>query len=168
MASIGERIKVTRKETSFSQVEFAKAIGVTHGHISKVERGITTPSNQLIRSICTHFGVSYDWLATGTGPKSSDDVSLEDLFDQADKLSRNEALNILDECAELIENVEDKLFFLLSGKGKFSKRDVDAKIVKKRLLRSLVTISSFLASIYREYETDHKDDQNNDQGSETE
>lgn len=79
MAGISERIKYIRKDFLLTQVEFSKRLGVTNAHISKIEKGITTPSEALIKLICEVFDVNEQWLKHGEEP-----IYLEDLEDEAD------------------------------------------------------------------------------------
>jgi transcriptional regulator with XRE-family HTH domain len=64
---ISERIKKIRKKTELSQAVFSESLGVTRSHISKIEGGIVSPSNQLIKSICRVYGVREEWLRDGKG-----------------------------------------------------------------------------------------------------
>jgi transcriptional regulator with XRE-family HTH domain len=64
---VSERIKEIRKDLNFSQLFFADILNVTRSHISKIETGKVTPSNQLIKSICRECGVRERWLREGQG-----------------------------------------------------------------------------------------------------
>ena len=68
MEPICTRIKELRKQLEMSQVEFAKNLGVTNAHISKIEKGGTVPSNALIKLISKEYKVSEIWLKTGVAP----------------------------------------------------------------------------------------------------
>ena len=67
MDDICKRVKQIRTDLSLNQVEFSKAIGVTNSHISKIERGGSVPSNNLIKLICKVYGVNEEWLLSGKG-----------------------------------------------------------------------------------------------------
>ncbi len=80
METIGDRMKILRKnECLMTQAEFAKILGVTNAHISKIEKGLTTPSEALIKLICKTFSVSEYWLKDGIMP-----VYIEDLITESD------------------------------------------------------------------------------------
>ena len=65
--TIGERIKVLRKEKNLSMEDFGAVIGMTTSSISLFESGKATPSDRTVLSICREFGVNEHWLRTGEG-----------------------------------------------------------------------------------------------------
>lgn len=68
MEAICIRIKELRNQLCMSQVEFAKNLGVTNAHISKIEKGGTVPSDALIKLISKEYQVNEHWLKTGIEP----------------------------------------------------------------------------------------------------
>lgn len=66
---MNERIKAIRKSffINLSQEAFGNRIGLTKAAISKIESGVSNPSEQTILSICREFNVNEDWLRTGSG-----------------------------------------------------------------------------------------------------
>ncbi|MDL2327583.1 helix-turn-helix domain-containing protein [Ruminococcaceae bacterium OttesenSCG-928-A11] len=77
MQTISDRVKLTRLDWELNQVEFANRLGVTNAHISKIEKGKTTPSSALIKLICKEYKISERWLTTGEGPRDAEDVEPE-------------------------------------------------------------------------------------------
>ncbi|MCT4509916.1 MAG: helix-turn-helix transcriptional regulator [Tepidibacter sp.] len=69
MYTINTRINIIRKDYNLTQVEFAKRIGVTNAHISKIEKGKTVPSDALVKLICKEFEINEFWLKNGEEPK---------------------------------------------------------------------------------------------------
>lgn len=65
--TIGERIKVLRKEKNLSMEDFGAVIGMGKSAVSRIENGVNGTTDQTIRSICREFGVSERWLRTGEG-----------------------------------------------------------------------------------------------------
>lgn len=65
--TIGERIKVLRKEKNLSMEDFGSVIGMGKSAVSRIENGVNGTTDQTIRSICREFGVSEHWLRTGEG-----------------------------------------------------------------------------------------------------
>ncbi len=68
MSTTNERVKRLRKALKLSQVEFAKAAGLTQSAISDIERGKArnvTKSNMI--AICSKFNVNEEWLRDGIG-----------------------------------------------------------------------------------------------------
>ena len=58
--TIGERIKILRKEKNLSMEDFGAVIGMGKSAVSRT-------TDQTIRSICREFGVNEHWLRTGEG-----------------------------------------------------------------------------------------------------
>lgn len=65
--TIGERIKVLRKEKNLSMEDFGSVIGMGKSAVSRIENGVNGTTDQTIRSICREFGVNGHWLRTGEG-----------------------------------------------------------------------------------------------------
>lgn len=80
MNDIAERIKYIRKDFNLNQVEFAKMLGVTNAHISRMEKGITVPSEALSKLICKEFDVNEEWLKTGKTPIYIDKVHTDEIM----------------------------------------------------------------------------------------
>lgn len=68
MEAICIRIKELRNQLRMSQIEFAKNLGVTNAHISKIEKGGTVPSDALVKLISKEYQVNENWLKNGTAP----------------------------------------------------------------------------------------------------
>lgn len=68
MEAICVRIKELRNQLCMSQIEFAKNLGVTNAHISKIEKGGTVPSDALIKLISKEYQVNENWLKNGAAP----------------------------------------------------------------------------------------------------
>ena len=77
----GERIKEIRKTLDLTLEKFGEKLGVQRAAVSKIERGQVTPTDQMVKSICREFNVSYDYLVDGTGDMFSDlpDTILDEL-----------------------------------------------------------------------------------------
>lgn len=65
--TIGERIKILRKEKCLSMEDFGAIIGMGKSAVSRIENGVNGTTDQTIRSICREFGVNEQWLRTGEG-----------------------------------------------------------------------------------------------------
>lgn len=51
LVDIGNQIKILRKKKNFSQLKLAILLGISREHLSKVERGATPPSLNLLFDI---------------------------------------------------------------------------------------------------------------------
>lgn len=67
MDTIGARVFAVRKTAKLSQIAFAKQIGISQTHVSKIEKGVEHPSQTLIKYISYRYNVNEEWLATGNG-----------------------------------------------------------------------------------------------------
>lgn len=79
--TIGERIKILRKELKLSQAAFGDKIGVKRDVIANIELERAPVKDLVIRMICRTFNVNPLWLETGEGEMFLDlpDVILDDL-----------------------------------------------------------------------------------------
>lgn len=67
MDNISERIKSVRTTLDLTMDKFGSRIGITRSAVSGLEKGISNPSEQTIKSICREFNVDYFWITEGTG-----------------------------------------------------------------------------------------------------
>lgn len=72
MNEICTRIRTVRKSNDLTMEEFGARIGLTKTSVSRLESGITSATDQTVKSICREFGVSEVWLRTGQGPMLDD------------------------------------------------------------------------------------------------
>lgn len=78
--TVGDRIKVLRKELKLNQLNFGQKIGITESAVSNFESGRRNPSDQTITSICREFGVNKEWLLEGEEPMIVQDENLDKLI----------------------------------------------------------------------------------------
>ena len=86
--SIGERIKLLRKEAGLNQTDFGGRVGLKQTSIAMYEKGERQVSNQSITLIANAFHVREEWLRTGEEPKDAPRISalLEDVeLDETDR-----------------------------------------------------------------------------------
>lgn len=72
---IHERIQALRKELGLSRRAFGEKLGVSGDVISNIEYNRLKKPEQkepIYKSICTEFGVSYQWLVHGRGQQEAD------------------------------------------------------------------------------------------------
>lgn len=63
--TLGERIRIRRKELNLTQDDLAKALNVTPQHISAIEQNKRAPSLSSLVDVSKQLGVSTDYLLTG-------------------------------------------------------------------------------------------------------
>lgn len=73
--TIAERMRVLRAERGMSQTDLAQILETSLNAISKWERGETEPRAAVIIKLCSHFGVSADWVLGRTQFRSGLDPS---------------------------------------------------------------------------------------------
>lgn len=79
-----ERLREVRKSLNMSMEEFGGRLGVTRSAISRLEAGRSNLTEQMIKSICREFNVSYIWLkdGVGEGPFESCEQEVTATFDR--------------------------------------------------------------------------------------
>lgn len=68
----GERIREIRKAMGLTLEKFGEKLGVTRVAISNIENGNRNLTDQMARSICREYNVSYDYLIDGEGEMFDD------------------------------------------------------------------------------------------------
>ncbi len=63
LKAIGERIREIRGEVL--QEELAVYLGISQGQLSKIERGKTAPTVEILVRLSERFGKSVDWIVRG-------------------------------------------------------------------------------------------------------
>ena len=79
METLGHRVRRLRVSKKLSQREVAKSIGTSAGLISFIERDKNKPSYEVIHRLSILFGVSTDYLISGTPSTNSLKKALEEL-----------------------------------------------------------------------------------------
>ncbi len=106
--SLGDRIKEIRKENSLTQLAFAKEVGISQTHVSKIEKGVENPSETLIKFICYKYFISEEWLKLGMGhkqPRSSGLNSDQIIIFNSARHEYEKNLALLNVSDELFESV---------------------------------------------------------------
>ena len=105
---LGRRIAAARKHKGLSQTDLGKAFSITRSAVSQWESEGTAPSSSNLRSISVECGVSYEWLATGTGTMTK--------IEENSKLAKiNRLLSEAD--SEVLDAVELVLLRMQSAKS---------------------------------------------------
>ena len=63
----GERIREVRKALGLTLEKFGDKLGVKKNTLSALERGVNGLTDQMAKSICREYNVSYDYLIYGEG-----------------------------------------------------------------------------------------------------
>lgn len=63
--TIGNRIKILRKQKGLNQTQLGHVLGVTLNTVFNIESGKTDISSEMLKALSEYFGVSADYLLTG-------------------------------------------------------------------------------------------------------
>ena len=78
---LGQRIAVLRRAAGMSQTQLAAALQVSSSAVGMYEQGRREPSGQTLVALARLFGVTTDYLLTGTPAAPGDGVRLTEIFD---------------------------------------------------------------------------------------
>lgn len=65
--TIGERIKLVRKENNLTQEKFAERIHTSRSNLGNIETDTFAVQDRILFEICREFDVNREWLETGDG-----------------------------------------------------------------------------------------------------
>lgn len=105
--TIANNIYALRNKNKLTQEEFAHKlnIGISRGHISKIENGSSIPSAEFIAAVSRTFNVSADWILSTEANDKNDIKILESeelkLIFKLRKLPKNLRIKIIDLIKEL-------------------------------------------------------------------
>ncbi|BDA85707.1 transcriptional regulator [Aureimonas sp. SA4125] len=73
VAALGPLIRERRKEQGLTLAEVALRTGLSVGHLSQVERGLSTPTIRQLQQIAETMGVTIGWFFRADAPAAADD-----------------------------------------------------------------------------------------------
>jgi len=96
--TFAENLKQLRADKKISQADFAKEIGVHVTHLSRYERGLSSPSLEVIQKMAEVLNISIDMLVFGSdnAEESINDKELITLFKKVQNLTDNQKQTIKD------------------------------------------------------------------------
>lgn len=132
MLTIGEKIKNIRKSNNLTQIEFAKSLGISQTHISKIEKNIEVPSNQLLTFISYRYCVNIDWLNNKSDEQTLELGAEREQYINKFNLLRLELENQIRLCAtDDIYKVVDSFFYLVKTLDVSKVKHNDIEILSK-------------------------------------
>lgn len=90
MQTISERIDELIRSLGITKTAFAEKINIGQSFVSKICSGAKIPSDRTIMDICREFGVSEQWLRTGTGEMFPPRTRAQEIADFAADLLSDE------------------------------------------------------------------------------
>lgn len=150
--TIGERLRLIRKEADLSQDDVGAIAGVTKQAISQIERGVTTnPEAATLEPVCRKLGINLHWLMTGKGPRRLNDSPKADKGEQDSQDERDfRSRAAIPDPAILLDAVSLLLYDLDHGPPR-------SAITATKLLLSLyqrIAAGEFTDDDAREFEAD--------------
>lgn len=121
--SIGNRIKIVRKQSKMNQSNFANILGLSQAHISNIENDNDNPSDKLLKSICTTFKVNFEWLKNGVGEMDDDSPEFDynnviievkrrfSVNSDVANIELNEILTLVFDAIDKIEDLDKSPFY---------------------------------------------------------
>lgn len=103
--SIGDRIKILRKELKLTQNQFGEKLGIHGRQLARYEAGINIPSIDILTKIADYCEVSLDFLAYGEDKKLA----------KRSKINDKELLELTKKIDNLKKSKRDKLKWAIHG-----------------------------------------------------
>ncbi|MCM1027450.1 MAG: helix-turn-helix transcriptional regulator [Roseburia sp.] len=98
------RIRKLRKALNLTQKDFGQKIGLKQNAISYMEKSGATVTEQNIKTICSQFNASENWLRTGSGEMFlENEKKQKEFFDIFDELSPTLQDYLIKTARELLE-----------------------------------------------------------------
>lgn len=112
--TIGDRIKVLRKELDINQTAFGSKIGLKQAAIGLYENNQRTVSDRCISDICREFLVNEEWLRNGIGETFVEPTTFSlDEYAKSHELRESE-INLIRGFMELDKNTRNALYELFN------------------------------------------------------
>lgn len=105
--TVGLRIREIRETYQMTQAEFSEKCGLSESFLAAVEGGRKGITAKTLYKICTAMNVSADYFIRGRDNGFETDTLVE-LLDSMDKHSRESALRILREYADVVYRLQNK------------------------------------------------------------
>lgn len=107
--SLGERIRLLRRERDWSQEKLAKMVGAHLQSIGLYEKDESSPSAQVLKKIADAFSVSVDYLLSGdTDAVQIKNKELLKRVQQLDRVSPDDLKSLIDMMDLVIRNQQVK------------------------------------------------------------
>ena len=74
--SVGKRMKDLRRESKRTLREQSEIFDVSLNSVYRWEHDLVKPKKSLLRKMADFYGVSFDWLINGDGPKENSNFSM--------------------------------------------------------------------------------------------
>ncbi len=127
VSQVGEKIKFFRERAGLNQYYFEEIIGMSHGSLSRIEKGRTNPTKETIQKISVYLKLSNTELMYLSGVFDSE------LIDVEIKQAKKEARYVLNDPQSIAYLLDDKRRVLAISKGLKDISGVNEKFIKNVL-----------------------------------
>lgn len=147
-----EKLKLIRKTYDLTQLQLAKQIGVSRGHIANMELGTVNPTPLFINCLSLTYGIDKDWLIND----SNDDSITVNLLENTTALIIEEYEKLTDEFKPFVKNQIEQLLDLQnkvkenSDENPQNKKDEDLVDISK-LPQSIKDLIKDASSRYKQH-----------------
>lgn len=105
--TVGLRIREIREDYQMTQAQFSEKCDLSESFLAAVESGKKGVTSKTLYKICTTMNVSADYFVRGKGNGFELDAITETI-NSMDKFSREGALRILSEYANVVHKLQEK------------------------------------------------------------
>lgn len=149
--TIGERIKIIRKNYKFNQKQFADILCISQTHISKIENNNDYASEKLLNLICAEFDVNYEWLKYGTGTMNDNNLPTQTINECIAELRNFSANNNSNLTNQLAQTIFKTTTIFESNKYFIEDSTFDDMLFLLNILTDIDKLLKYLKSEYQQY-----------------
>lgn len=106
--TIGERVKILRKELGLTLEKFGAPLGVRRSALSMIENDKSGIGDRTILLICREYGVSEGWLRDGDGEMFVPVTRNEKIARFAGELMKDETPEFRRQLVEILADLDDE------------------------------------------------------------
>lgn len=106
--TIGERVKILRKELGLTLEKFGAPLGVQRSALSMIENDKSGIGDRTILLICREYGVSEEWLRDGVGEMFVPVTRNEKIARFAGELMKDETPDFRRQLVEILADLNDE------------------------------------------------------------
>lgn len=122
--TIGERVKILRKELGLTLEKFGAPLGVQRSALSMIENDKSGIGDRTILLICREYGVSEKWLRDGDGEMFVPVTRNEKIARFAGELMKDETPDFRRQLVEILADLNDEQWDALAD---FAEKLADIK-----------------------------------------
>lgn len=149
--TIGERIKIIRKNHNFNQKQFADILCISQTHISKIENNNDFASEKLLNLICAEFDVNYEWLKYGEGSMNDNNLPIQNINECIAELRKFSANNNNSLTNQLVQTILKTVSIFESNKSFIEDSTFDDMLFLLNILMDIDKLLKYLKSEYEKF-----------------